>query len=169
MEKEHFEILLEDINSKLDLVTEGYAALNRKIDSNQKKDEENQHALYMMIKESNAGLNKKIDNAQQNLSKEIQDLRKENEAAHEKMCKENEAAHKDMRKDTQDLRKENEAAHKEMRKETQDLRKENEAAHKEILGGIKLSYRELDSRMKFLEQEVSTLSQRVSRLEAARV
>lgn len=32
MKKEHSEILLEDMNSKFELILEGYAALDRKID-----------------------------------------------------------------------------------------------------------------------------------------
>ena len=43
MEKEHFEIILERMDTKFDLLIECYNSLNRKIDENQKKNE----ALYV--------------------------------------------------------------------------------------------------------------------------
>lgn len=66
MEKENLEVLLEEINSKFDLVLEGYAALDRKIEV--KFDELNEkieHNAFMIDT-----LNKKIDAVDARLNKE---------------------------------------------------------------------------------------------------
>jgi len=67
MEKDHLEILLEDIRSKFDLVLEGHESLNRKIDD--RFDELNgkiEHNSFLI-----GTLNRKIDDVDGRLSKKI--------------------------------------------------------------------------------------------------
>jgi len=64
MKKEHFEILLEEMRGQFELVLEGHAALNAKIDtvrdeSNQKHD----HTAFLL-----KTLNSKIDEVKADLS-----------------------------------------------------------------------------------------------------
>lgn len=67
MEKDHLEILLEDIRGKFDLVLEGHAALDRKIDIRfDQLDEKIEHNSFMI-----AALNKKIDAVDERLSEKI--------------------------------------------------------------------------------------------------
>ncbi len=63
MEKEHFEILLEDIKEKVDLILEGHATLNSKID----RVEDN-------LKEKIGMLDAKIDSVHNRLSAKIDGL-----------------------------------------------------------------------------------------------
>ena len=74
MKKEHFEVLLENMSGKIDLVLEGHTTLNKKIDDNQRKNEEDHNFLQQMIKG--------VSQETKNLRKEFVDFRKENEAAH---------------------------------------------------------------------------------------
>ena len=78
MKKEHFEVLLEDISGKFDLVLEGHAALDSKFDH--KFDELNEKieinsfkidALNQKIDAVDARLSKKIDGVDEKLSKKI--------------------------------------------------------------------------------------------------
>jgi chromosome segregation ATPase len=67
MQKEHLEILLEDIRGKFDLVLEGYSALDKKIDTkfdvlNEKID---QNSFKIDV------LNKKIDAVDERLTNQI--------------------------------------------------------------------------------------------------
>lgn len=49
MQKDHLEILLEDIRSKFDLVLEGHDSLNRKIDKNfGELNEKIEHQTFML-------------------------------------------------------------------------------------------------------------------------
>ena len=57
MEKEHLEMVLEDINGKFDLVLEGYAALDKKLDT--RFDELNEKIEINSFKIDT--LNKKVD------------------------------------------------------------------------------------------------------------
>lgn len=67
MEKEHIQILLEDMNRKFDLVLEGHAALDRKIDDrfNELKTEIKENSFAIGV------LNNKIDDVEERLSKKI--------------------------------------------------------------------------------------------------
>ncbi len=67
MEKDHLEVLLEDIRSKFDLALEGHAVLDKKIDDFRQEFVEFRQETEF----KNNLLNKKIDS-----------LRQENEAAH---------------------------------------------------------------------------------------
>ena len=78
MKKEHFEVLLEDISSKFDLVLEGHAALDRKFDL--KFDQLNEKieinsfkidTLNQKVDAVDARLSKKIDTVDEKLSKKI--------------------------------------------------------------------------------------------------
>jgi vacuolar-type H+-ATPase subunit I/STV1 len=60
MEKDHLEIILDDINSKFDIVIEGHTALDRKID--RKFDELNEKIDFV---------NFKIDTVNEHLSQKI--------------------------------------------------------------------------------------------------
>lgn len=67
MEKDHLEILLEDIRSKFELVLEGHAALDKKIDS--RFDELNDKMEHNSFKIDT--LNKKIEVVDERLGKKI--------------------------------------------------------------------------------------------------
>jgi outer membrane murein-binding lipoprotein Lpp len=64
MEKDHLQILLEDIRSKFDLVLEGHAALDKTIDT--RFDELNEKIEHNSFKIDT--LNKKIDSVAADLS-----------------------------------------------------------------------------------------------------
>lgn len=67
MQKDHLEILLEDIRGKFDLVIEGHAALDKKIDIRfDELDEKIEHNSFMI-----GALNNKIDAVDERLSKKI--------------------------------------------------------------------------------------------------
>ena len=57
MEKEHFEVILESIDSKFDLVLEGYSSLDKKIDDLAEMMEERFDLLDSKIDEVTADLN----------------------------------------------------------------------------------------------------------------
>lgn len=67
MEKDHLEILLEDIRSKFEVVLEGHAALDKKIDS--RFDELNDKMEHNSFKIDT--LNKKIEVVDERLGKKI--------------------------------------------------------------------------------------------------
>ena len=70
MQKDHLEILLEDIRSKFDLVLEGNAALDRKMDTRfDELSHRIEHNTFMID-----ALNKKIDTVDQRLSQKIDAL-----------------------------------------------------------------------------------------------
>lgn len=57
MRQEHFEVLLEDINGKLDLILESHAFLHRKIDNLDRRTDER----FDLVDVRFAALNHKID------------------------------------------------------------------------------------------------------------
>jgi len=67
MEKEHFEILLEDINRKFDIVIEGHTALDKKIDDrfNELKEEIKENTFAIGV------LSKRIDDVEESLGKKL--------------------------------------------------------------------------------------------------
>lgn len=67
MEKDHLQILLDDIRSKFDLVLEGHAALAKKFDT--RFDELNEKIEHNSFKIDT--LNKKIDAVDERLGKKI--------------------------------------------------------------------------------------------------
>ena len=85
MKKENLEILLEDMNSKFELIIEGYQSLNSKIDDLSRKTDErfdlvdfkfgvlNQKidAVATDLKATDERLSKKIDAVDEKLSKKI--------------------------------------------------------------------------------------------------
>jgi outer membrane murein-binding lipoprotein Lpp len=78
MEKEHFEILLEDVNSKFELILEGLAAFDkkfdRKIEELSEKVEHNSFKIDTLNKKIDAvdkRLSDKIDAVDEKLSKKI--------------------------------------------------------------------------------------------------
>lgn len=64
MEKDHMEIILEDINSKFDLVLEGHATLNAKIDAFRDESNRKHEETTFLLKT----LNVKIDAVADNLA-----------------------------------------------------------------------------------------------------
>jgi len=70
MEKDHLEILLEDMHGKFDLIIEGHAALDRKIDN--KFEELNEKIAFNSFKID--ALNTKIDGVEAKLSQKIDDV-----------------------------------------------------------------------------------------------
>jgi chromosome segregation ATPase len=97
MKKENLEILLEDIDSKFDLVLEGYAALDRKIDVKfDTLNEKIEHNSFMIDT-----LNKKIDAVDERLSKKIdavdEKLSKKIDAVDEKLSKKIDAVAADLK------------------------------------------------------------------------
>ena len=121
---------------------------------------ERMDSKFDLVIESQDAVNKKIDNVQASLDEHIQENKKDQRLILQMI--------KEVSQETKDVRKELHQETKGIRKELAELRQENELAHKEILSGIKLSYSELDTRIKNLEQGFSSLNQRLSRLEAAR-
>jgi hypothetical protein len=67
MEKDHLEILLEDMNKKFDLVLEGHAVLGEKIDDNAKEVTEKVEMTNLQIK----AVSQKIDSVEVKLSQKI--------------------------------------------------------------------------------------------------
>jgi hypothetical protein len=67
MEKDHLEILLEDMNKKFDLVLEGHEVLGKKIDDNAKEVEEKFELTNLQIK----AVSQKIDSVEAKLSQKI--------------------------------------------------------------------------------------------------
>ena len=70
MEKAHLEVILESIDSKFDLVLEGHASLDRKIDALAQRTEERFDLVDFKIDT----LNQKIDAVDERLSKKIDDV-----------------------------------------------------------------------------------------------
>ncbi|MGB9736415.1 MAG: hypothetical protein ACP5QW_08960 [bacterium] len=66
LKKEHFEILLEDIQSSVKAIAEGHSVLNNKIDAVSLKLHETREELIFLIKASNESL-------EQRLTKKIED------------------------------------------------------------------------------------------------
>jgi chromosome segregation ATPase len=108
---------------------------------------------FDLVVEAYGTLHKKIDDVQSSLEEKIDDNQRKNEEEHHLL----QLMIKEVSQETKDIRK-----------ELAEFRQENEAAHKEIKAGIKLSYSELDTRIRSLEQGFSSVNQRLSRLEAAR-
>ena len=78
MQKEHFEILLESMDSKIDLILEGFSVLNKKNeDEGTKRKEENEllnvkiTALSNRVSSVETNLNSKIDSVETNLNSRI--------------------------------------------------------------------------------------------------
>jgi outer membrane murein-binding lipoprotein Lpp len=71
VKKEHFEILLEDIKEKVDLILEGHATLNSKIDRVEDNIEEKIEMLDAKIDSVHNRLNAKIDSVHDRLSAKI--------------------------------------------------------------------------------------------------
>ncbi len=78
MEKGNLEMILEDISGKFDLVLEGYAALDRKLDNRfdllNEKIETNSFKIDVLnqkIDGVEVKLTKKIDSVEENLTKKI--------------------------------------------------------------------------------------------------
>ena len=70
MEKDHLEILLEDISSKFDLVLEGHDALRSEIrEAREESNSKHDHTAFMI-----ETLNRKIDDVDAKLSKKIDDV-----------------------------------------------------------------------------------------------
>jgi len=84
MKKEHFEVILEDINSKLDLVFENFQSLNHKIDQNKIDSDKRNDETNELLKFAYDDLDKKIQGngskieQNSNLIKENRTLIKEN-------------------------------------------------------------------------------------------
>ena len=72
MEKDHLEILLEDVRGKFELVLEGHESLNRKIYNRfDELDSKIEHNSFLI-----GTLNRKIDDVDQRLDKQIQGVEK---------------------------------------------------------------------------------------------
>lgn len=71
MEKEHLEILLEDINSKFNLVLEGHAALDKKMDTKFEELNEKIEQNTFMIGAVNDSLSKRINELDERLSTKL--------------------------------------------------------------------------------------------------
>lgn len=71
MEKEHFEVILEDINSKIDLIVEGRQALDKKIDDKVAELKSDIKEVDTKVEFVHRSLDKKIDNVTEELKGEI--------------------------------------------------------------------------------------------------
>jgi len=81
MEKDNLEMILEDINGKFDLVLEGYAALDKKLDDRfdelNEKIENNSFKIEILIQKLDGveeRLTKRVDGFEQNLSNSLNAL-----------------------------------------------------------------------------------------------
>ncbi|BCG48630.1 hypothetical protein GEOBRER4_n3525 [Citrifermentans bremense] len=74
MKKEHFEILLEEMNSKFNLVLEGHAALDKKLDAKFDELNEKIEQNTFMIGVVNDSLSKRIDELDGRLGNRIDEL-----------------------------------------------------------------------------------------------
>lgn len=74
MEKEHFEILLEEMNSKFSLVLEGHAALDKKFDAKFDVLNEKIEQTNFKLGVVNDNLSKRIDELDERLSNRINEL-----------------------------------------------------------------------------------------------
>ncbi len=85
MEKDHLEILLEDINSKFDLFLEGHESLRKEIRDAREESNEKHDMTAFQLK----ALNKKIDDKTDELHKKI-------DAVEEKLTKKIDAVANDL-------------------------------------------------------------------------
>jgi predicted PilT family ATPase len=70
MKKDHLEIILEDIQSKFELVLKGHDALRKEIrDAREESNQKHDHTAFLI-----QVLNKKIDEVDGRLSKKIDDV-----------------------------------------------------------------------------------------------
>ena len=67
MEKDHLEILLEDIRGKFDLVLEGHQVLHREIQASREESKERDDHLAFLIET----LDKKVDHFEERLSRRL--------------------------------------------------------------------------------------------------
>ena len=71
--KEHFEILLENIDTKFELVMEGYQTLNKKVDTIDAKFEALSNELHATREELIFLIKSSIDHSEARLTKKIED------------------------------------------------------------------------------------------------
>ncbi|MBN2372468.1 hypothetical protein JXL19_01590 [bacterium] len=71
MEKERFEILLEDIDKKLDIVVEGHQVLDKKIEDYRKEFIQELKNTNDLMRSMHNSLDKKIDQTAEGLDKKI--------------------------------------------------------------------------------------------------
>ncbi|MBI4650951.1 hypothetical protein HY745_06660 [Candidatus Desantisbacteria bacterium] len=74
-DKERFEILLEHVISKIDVVAEGHGILVNKIDTLDRKVDDTRTELVNMIMTSNKVLHEKIDNVEMKLTEKIDNVK----------------------------------------------------------------------------------------------
>ncbi len=98
MQKEHFEVILESIDSKFDLVLEGYSSLDKKIDNLAQKTEERFDLVDFKIDT----LNQKIDAVATDLQATDKRLSDKIDAVDEKLSKKIDAVSSDLRAHRQD-------------------------------------------------------------------
>jgi len=82
VEKEHLEILLEDIQGKFELVLDGHESIRKEIrDTREELNEKHEHAILLIdglskkIEGVEARLDKKIDGVEARLDKKIDDVK----------------------------------------------------------------------------------------------
>ena len=105
MEKDHLEILLEDMNKKFDLVLEGHAVLGKKIEDKADEANEKIELTNLQIK----ALNQKIDSVETRLNKKIEGfearLNKKIEGVEEKLSTKLDAVASDLAEHRADTEK----------------------------------------------------------------
>jgi len=85
-EQEHrLEVILEDMNGKFDLLLEGHATLDQKIDRVHTSAKEDHHEAMSMIKTVHDSLDDKIDSVRDELKAEMNDLKVEVRTVGEKV------------------------------------------------------------------------------------
>jgi archaellum component FlaC len=108
MKKEHLEMILEDINGKFDLVLEGYAALDKKLDNRfdllNEKIEMNSFKINVLSQKIDGveeKLTRKIDGVEEKLTKKIdgveEKLTRKIDGVEEKLTKKIDAVAADLR------------------------------------------------------------------------
>ncbi len=77
MKKEHMEVILEDMNSKFDIIIEGHQSLHGKIDSVKTELKEDIKGLDAKIEFVHSSLSKRINDVESNLKGEIREVKDE--------------------------------------------------------------------------------------------
>ncbi|MBI5788773.1 MAG: hypothetical protein HZA78_07975 [Candidatus Schekmanbacteria bacterium] len=148
MQKEHFEILLEHIDSNVELILEGHAVLNKRID-NLAGEVRDLRSDFEFLKKENAIAHK-------NIFKELKENRKEHKIFQQEL-KELRQETKDIRKELAEFRRENDATHAVFMEKFNA----NDAAHAANAAVHAVFEKKLDA----YTQDVSDLKARVTRLE----
>ncbi|RMH51950.1 MAG: hypothetical protein D6682_03130 [Zetaproteobacteria bacterium] len=92
----HLNMILEEMNSKMSLVLEGYAALDEKVERYHREAKEDHRLVMDLLKFSHKELDGKIDAVHEELDGKI-------DAVHEKLDKKIDAVHEELKETREEL------------------------------------------------------------------